>query len=154
PEAPEIPTMSRCLSRAMARTLPPGTRLSRRDLPRLSGGYGRASVVSGRAGGGAMGDAIWVDATLATRTEGGAPFGLGAEGAIAIENGRIAWVGPKAALPGEAASLARHVHDAGGRVLTPGLVDPHTHIVYGGDGLVDFELLTQGGTRADMIAAG
>ena len=38
--------------------------------------------------------------------------------------------------------------------MTPGLVDPHKHIVYYGDGLTDFELLTQGGTRAQMIAAG
>ena len=46
------------------------------------------------------------------------------------------------------------MHDLGGRLLTPGLVDPHNHAVYYGDALGDFELLTQGGTRADMIAAG
>jgi hypothetical protein len=46
------------------------------------------------------------------------------------------------------------VHDLGGRLLTPGLVDPHNHAVYYGDALSDFELLTQGGTRADMIASG
>jgi len=46
------------------------------------------------------------------------------------------------------------VHDLGGRLLTPGLVDPHNHAVYHGDALSDFELLIGGGTRADMIAAG
>src|SRR4029077_1580184 len=49
---------------------------------------------------------------------------------------------------------ARDVHDLGGRLLTPGLVDPHNHAVYYGDALADFELLTQGGSRADMIASG
>ena len=49
---------------------------------------------------------------------------------------------------------AHDVRDLGGRLLTPGLVDCHNHAVYHGDALGDFELLTQGGTRADMIAAG
>ena len=85
---------------------------------------------------------------------GGAPFGLVGDGAVGVQGGRIAWVGARAALPGEAQSLARTVHDGRGRLLTPGLVDPHTHIVYGGNGVSDFELLTQGGTRDQMIAAG
>jgi imidazolonepropionase len=100
-----------------------------------------------------MWDAIWINARLATMA-GDAPFGLIPEGAIAAADGKIAWLGPMAALPGEPAALARAVHDVGGRVLTPGLVDCHTHIVFHGDGLTDFEILTQGGTRADMIAAG
>ncbi len=100
-----------------------------------------------------MWDALWVNVPVATMA-GGAPFGLIGEGAVACEAGRIAWVGERAALPGEPKSLARKVHDGKGCLLTPGLVDPHTHIVYGGDGVSDFELLTQGGTRAQMIAAG
>jgi imidazolonepropionase len=100
-----------------------------------------------------MWDALWRNGKVATMTE-GAPFGLIAEGAIAAESGRIAWVGPEAALPGPPAACARVVHDLHGRLLTPGLVDCHNHAVYYGDGLRDFELLTQGGTRADMIASG
>ncbi len=46
------------------------------------------------------------------------------------------------------------MHDLRGHLLTPGLVDCHNHAVYYGDALRDFELLTQGGTRADMIASG
>jgi imidazolonepropionase len=100
-----------------------------------------------------MWDALWRNGKLATMTE-GAPFGLIENGVIAAEDGRIAWVGMESALPGAPATCARAVHDLGGRLLTPGLVDCHNHAVYYGDALRDFELLTQGGTRADMIASG
>ena len=99
-----------------------------------------------------MWDALWRNGRVATMTA-GAPFGLKA-GAVAAEGGRIAWVGAEAALPAGSAAAARSVHDLGGRLLTPGLVDPHNHAVYYGDALADFELLTQGGSRADMIASG
>jgi imidazolonepropionase len=100
-----------------------------------------------------MWDALWHNGKLATMAE-TSPFGLIDRGAIGVEAGRIAWVGPEAALPAAPAVLARLVHDLGDRLLTPGLVDPHNHAVYYGDALADFELLTQGGSRADMIAAG
>jgi imidazolonepropionase len=100
-----------------------------------------------------MWDALWHGGKLATMA-GGTPFGLHDRGAIGVAQGRIAWVGPEAALPGAPGTLAREVHDLGGRLLTPGLVDPHNHAVYYGDALADFELLTRGGTRADMIASG
>lgn len=100
-----------------------------------------------------MWDALWRNGKVATMTA-GAPFGLIEAGAVAAEGGRIAWVGPESALPASPAASARAVHDLEGRLLTPGLVDPHNHAVYYGDALADFELLTQGGTRADMIASG
>ena len=100
-----------------------------------------------------MWDALWHGGKLATMT-GSSSFGLVPRGAIAVENARIIWVGPEAALPGAPAALAREIHDLAGRLLTPGLVDPHNHAVYHGEALADFELLTQGGTRADMIASG
>jgi imidazolonepropionase len=102
-----------------------------------------------------MWDALWRNGKVATMTAGAsAPFGLIEDGAVAAEDGRIAWIGAESALPGAPATCARAVHDLGGRLLTPGLVDPHNHAVYYGDALSDFELLTQGGTRADMIASG
>jgi imidazolonepropionase len=93
-----------------------------------------------------MWDALWHGGKVAAMTE-GAPFGLHQLGAIGVDGGRIAWVGPEAALPGAPASLAREVHDLDGRLLTPGLVDPHNHAVYFGEALSDFELLTQGGVQ-------
>jgi imidazolonepropionase len=98
-----------------------------------------------------MWDALWRNGPLAAMTE-GAPFGFIERGAVAVEGGRIAWVGPEARLPEGARASA--VHDLGGRLLTPGLVDPHNHAVYFGDARADFELLTQGGSRGDMIASG
>ena len=100
-----------------------------------------------------MWDALWVNLRIATMA-GSAPFGLIEDGAVAAQGGRIAWIGDRAALPGEPEALARKVHDGRGWLMTPGLIDPHTHVVYAGDGVTDFELLTQGGTRAQMIAAG
>src|SRR4029453_371591 len=77
------------------------------------------------------------------------PFGLVPDSAIGIANGKIAWIGPAAQAP-----PAPLVRDLSGKVVTPGLVDPHTHIVYGEEGLVDFEVLSQGGQRWDLESAG
>ena len=77
------------------------------------------------------------------------PFGLVRDGAVGIDNGKIAWIGAAAEAP-----PAATVRDLAGKVVTPGLVDPHTHIVYGEEGLVDFEVLSQGGQRWDLEPAG
>ena len=73
-----------------------------------------------------MWDALWCNGKVATMTE-GAPFGLIERGAIAVQDGLIAWVGAEAALPGAPAVCAHTVHDLSGRLLTPGLVDCHDH---------------------------
>src|SRR5262249_7207548 len=56
--------------------------------------------------------------------------------------------------PAARAPAAAVVRDVAGKVLTPGLVDPHTHIVYGEEGLIDFEVLSQGGQRGDLEPRG
>jgi imidazolonepropionase len=76
---------------------------------------------------------------------GGAPFGLVEGGAVAVQDGRIAWVGRA----GDAGD-ARRVTDCGGMVLTPGLVDPHTHVVHAGERRGDWELRLAGATRDDL----
>jgi imidazolonepropionase len=95
-----------------------------------------------------MFDLLLTNATVATM-EDGAPFGLLGDGAIGIESGKVAWIGPAAQAP-----PAARTRDLGGKVLTPGLVDPHTHIVYGEEGFVDFEVLSQGGQRWDLEPKG
>ena len=100
-----------------------------------------------------MWDALWLNAELATMA-GQEAFGLIADGAVAIEGRHIAWVGSRTALPAAPETLAKSVHDVDGRLLTPGLIDPHTHVLFAGDGLVDFEVLIAGGGRAEMFAAG
>ena len=95
-------------------------------------------------------DLLFTNACLATMAD-GEGFGRIDHGAVAVADGRIAWLGPIDALP---AGEARAARDLGGQVLTPGLADPHTHIVYGEEGLVDFEVLSQGGDRAELEAKG
>lgn len=83
---------------------------------------------------------------------GGPPYGLVADGAIAVEEGRIAWVGPRDALPGEWAAAERV--SAGGRLATPALVDCHTHLVFGGERAREFEKRLQGASYEEIARAG
>jgi imidazolonepropionase len=96
-----------------------------------------------------MWDSLWINAVVATMEPGG-PYGLIDNGAIGVDQGRIAWVGEAAALPGPPTTLARAIHDAERRVITPGLVDCHTHIVHAGHRRTDFEMRIAGATRADL----
>jgi len=99
----------------------------------------------------AMWDSIWINAHLATLREG--RYGIISRGALAAEQGRIAWVGARVDLPGEPAQLARAVHDCGGCWITPGLIDCHTHLVYAGNRARDFEQCLQGASGEDIARA-
>ncbi|HEY9538259.1 MAG TPA: imidazolonepropionase [Kiloniellaceae bacterium] len=102
----------------------------------------------------ALWDDLWTGAHLATMAAGAAPYGAIEQGALAVEDGRIAWVGAAAELPGAPEALARRVHDAGGAWITPGLVDCHTHLVYGGDRAREFELRLTGASYEQIARAG
>src|SRR6185436_17734464 len=97
-----------------------------------------------------MVDLLLRNACVATMRD-GAPYGLVKNGAVAVEGGKVAWIGADAEAP---KTGVREVWDVGGNVVTPGLVDPHTHIVYGEEGLVDFEILACGGGRWDLEKGG
>jgi imidazolonepropionase len=99
-----------------------------------------------------MWDTLWTGARLATMQGDG--LGMIEEGAIAAKDGRIAWVGPAASLPGEPARLARSIHQLPGTLVTPGLVDCHTHLVFGGDRIAEFRMSLAGATRSELAAAG
>lgn len=101
-----------------------------------------------------MWDQLWTNADLATMEPMRAAYGAIPDGAIAVEDGRIAWVGPRAKLPDAPEALARQVRDAGGRWITPGLVDCHTHIVHGGDRAREFELRLEGASYEAIAKAG
>jgi imidazolonepropionase len=90
--------------------------------------------------------------SLATMERGGAPYGLIPDAAIAVRAGRIAWAGPEAALGDAAAGLP--VRDLGGRLVTPALIDCHTHVVFGGDRAREFELRLQGASYEEIARAG
>ena len=82
------------------------------------------------------------------------PYGLVRDAALAVESGQIAWVGPRGELPADLAARATHEHDASGALITPGLIDCHTHLVYGGDRAHEFELRLQGASYEDIARAG
>lgn len=75
-------------------------------------------------------------------------------GAVGIAGGQIAWVGPSHAVPPEAMGANTEVLDAGGGIVTPGLVDPHTHLVFGGERAHEFDLRCQGATYLEIAKAG
>jgi imidazolonepropionase len=100
-----------------------------------------------------MWDDIWINLNLATMETDG-PYGAIEDGALAVAEGRIAWLGRRADLPEAPDALARVVHDGAGRWMTPGLVDCHTHIVYGGDRAREFELRLGGASYEELARAG
>ncbi len=81
-----------------------------------------------------------------------AEVGLIPDGAVAITDGQIVAVGPTADLRADV--TARKRLDAAGRVVCPGFVDPHTHAVYAGDRVAEFELRIRGATYMEIMQAG
>lgn len=83
---------------------------------------------------------------------GPAPFGLVDRAAVAVGGGRIVWLGPGTSVPAELD--ARRERDCGGRLLTPGLIDCHTHAVWGGDRYREFEQRLRGVPYAEIAGQG
>ena len=92
---------------------------------------------------------LLTNTTLATMIDG---YGLIKNAAVALGGDAIAWAGPVADLPVEFAALP--VHDLGGRLVTPALIDCHTHIVFGGDRAAEFEMRLNGASYEDVARAG
>ena len=99
-------------------------------------------------------DRIWIGGHLATARDDGPPFGVVEDGALAVRDGHIAWVGKEARLPGPVQELAREVVELDGRWLTPGLVDAHTHLVFAGDRSGEFEARLQGASYEEIARRG
>ena len=93
-----------------------------------------------------MMDILFTNLHLATMVDG---YGELRDGAIAVRDGRIAWLGPRAQAP-----QASEVRDCGGQWLTPGLIDCHTHIVHAGNRSDEFEARLNGATYEDIARAG
>jgi len=95
---------------------------------------------------------VLYDGRLATMVPGASPYGRIDDGAIATREGRIVWVGAARELPSDYAGWPREGLD--GRLVTPGLVDCHTHLVYGGNRAREFELRLEGATYEEIARAG
>jgi imidazolonepropionase len=97
-------------------------------------------------------DTVWTNARIATCDPALPGLGIIDHGAIAARDGRIAWVGREADLPGDFAGLAHE--DLGQRWVLPGLIDCHTHIVHGGHRAREFEMRLAGESYEAIARAG
>lgn len=95
-------------------------------------------------------DRLWRNARLATMA--GEGLGIVEGGAVAARDGRIAFAGPERDLP--AGLRPSETIDCGGRWITPGLIDCHTHLVFAGDRSDEFERRLAGESYADIARAG
>ena len=95
-------------------------------------------------------DSVWLNAHLATMVDGA--YSVIENGALAVRDGVIAWVGAQADLP--SAWQAQTVHDAHGAWITPGLIDCHTHIVYAGNRSHEFEARLNGVAYEEIARQG
>jgi len=96
---------------------------------------------------------LWRNARLAT-LHGAEPWGWMENGAMVLDGEHIVWVGADDQLPAELARRASAEHQFAGALVTPGLVDCHTHLVYGGQRAREFELRLQGASYEDIARAG
>lgn len=94
-------------------------------------------------------DSLWSGATLVTMADG--QYQLIEDGVIAVHQGKIVWLGARAELP-EITAQAHHHFDGG--IITPGFIDCHTHLVFGGDRSAEFEMRLNGMSYAEIAARG
>jgi imidazolonepropionase len=98
---------------------------------------------------------LWTHCRAATLQSGAAlPYGLVEDAAIVVDGERIAWVGPRAEVPTLWLERCEERHDCAGALITPGLIDCHTHLVYAGDRAHEFELRQGGASYEDIARAG
>ena len=96
-------------------------------------------------------DRLWINVHLATM-DGTDGRGDILDGAIAVKDGVIAWLGKRSDLP--AGLRAREEHDGRACWLTPGLIDCHTHIVHAGNRSDEFEMRLQGASYEEIARQG
>ena len=97
-------------------------------------------------------DRIWRNARLATLDPSRPGLGLVEHGLIAAKDGRILYAGPAKDAPTDLD--APRIEDLDGRWITPGLIDPHTHLVHAGDRAREFELRLEGASYEAIAKAG
>lgn len=96
-------------------------------------------------------DAIWINANLITCENG---YGLLEKAAIATHQGKIVWLGKETDLHDKPEKLAATVNNVNGACITPGLIDCHTHLVYGGNRVNEFVLRLNGVSYTDIAKQG
>jgi imidazolonepropionase len=99
-----------------------------------------------------MSGRVFANCTVATMVDGGQPYGLIEAGACAVRGGWIDWVGTLADLPASFSDWP--VIDLGGALVTPALIDCHTHLVFGGDRSREFAMRLGGSSYEEIARAG
>ncbi len=101
-----------------------------------------------------MWDKLWTNLHLTTLAKNEVPYGVLRDAAIASKDGKIVWLGAMADLPDLPEVLASEVIDKNGLWVTPGLIDCHTHLVFGGQRADEFARKLQGEAYEAILASG
>ncbi|MGO9512254.1 MAG: imidazolonepropionase [Steroidobacteraceae bacterium] len=99
-------------------------------------------------------DRVWLGANIASMVAAGESYGRLKSDALAVKGERIAWIGPAAEARLKAAAQDIPVEDCRGLWITPGLIDSHTHLVYGGNRVEEFEKRLLGASYEEIARAG
>jgi imidazolonepropionase len=102
-------------------------------------------------------DQVWVGANIATMAgagAGGRAYGSIQDAALAVKGERIAWLGTAEEGRQRAQTQGVPIHEVRGQWITPGLIDCHTHLVYGGNRVAEFEQRLCGASYEDIARAG
>jgi imidazolonepropionase len=99
-------------------------------------------------------DQVWIDVNVASMDLAvSAPYGAIVDAAMAVKDGKIAWVGPRAELP-EFDVMSTPLYRGKGGWITPGLIDAHTHLIFAGNRANEFEKRLQGATYEEIARSG
>jgi imidazolonepropionase len=99
-------------------------------------------------------DEVWIGANIATMKPGAGAYGGMSDAALAVRGERIAWIGSAAEARRLAQAQRASIRDAQGLWITPGLIDCHTHLVYGGNRVEEFEQRLCGQSYEAIARAG
>lgn len=95
---------------------------------------------------------LFTHARIAAMSDGSVPYGMIENGAVAVRDGRIAWAGPQSGLPTGFSDLEPVSLE--GRLVTPGLIDCHTHVVFASNRAAEFEMRLNGASYEEVARAG
>lgn len=98
---------------------------------------------------------LWHNCQLATmQADASHPYGLIADATLVVDGASICWVGKARDVPADLVARCATIHDAKGALITPGLIDCHTHLVYGGNRANEFEMRLNGATYEEIAKNG
>jgi imidazolonepropionase len=99
-------------------------------------------------------DRVWIGMSIATMVAGRTAYGKLADAALAVKGERIAWIGAADEARARARTSGVPIEEAEGLWMTPGLIDCHTHLVYGGNRVAEFEQRLCGVPYEEIARAG